>query len=63
MLLDVAPVLNIHLDSEHFNRLRPEVRVSYHLHFISSIWDIDTPTHIITLWVSAGDNKAIKSSM
>lgn len=59
MLLDVAPVLNINLDSEHFNRFRPEVRMSNHLDFISIIRDINPATGVIFSRVSSGDDQPV----
>ena len=53
--------IDIHLDSEDLDRVGAEVRMCYHLHFVTVIRDVDALARVTALRISAGDNQAIKA--
>ncbi len=59
MLLDVAPVLNIHLDSEHFNRVVTKMFMGDYLLKVSEIWHINSTVSIIFSRVTSGDYQSV----
>ena len=59
MLLDVATVLNIHLDSEHFNWVITEMFMRNNLFLISEIWHINSAVSVIFPRVTSGDYQSV----
>ena len=54
--------MDVHLDSENPDRVRPEVRVCYHLHFVASIRDVDALARVITLRIATSNYQAVEAT-
>lgn len=59
MLLDVAPELNIHIDSEHFNRVVTKMFMGDYLLLVSEIWNINSAVSVIFSRVTFGDYQSV----